>query len=69
MLVRLMETCVLMRLLEELHLFPHFFIKKNLETLIHFYLLNHEAFVLVFLLLGLLVCFSSMHYCSMYFVF
>jgi hypothetical protein len=40
-----------------------------METVIHFYLLNHEAFVLVFLLLGLLVCSSSMHYCSMYFVF
>jgi len=43
--------------------------KINLEAFIHFYMMNYETFMVVFLLLGLLTCSSSIHYCFMYFIF
>ena len=48
-------TCMLIQLLKKLHLIAYFCINKNLESVAHFHLLNHEAFVLMFLLFGVLV--------------
>jgi hypothetical protein len=42
-----MAACMLMQLLKMLHLFISFIYKKVLKELIYFYMLNHEAFVLI----------------------
>jgi hypothetical protein len=49
------HVCMLIQLLKKLHLIAYFCIKKNLESVAHFHLLTREAFVLMFLLFGVLV--------------